>query len=119
MQIPKHPAIVIRREYIEANSLSYKDIENCTGIRGGYLAGILKNKKYLCPLDAIRLARFFGKPDKFFVLLQAHHQAALALRKGGKKIKQVLPLAELKAAIRKEREKVIRRTPTTTEDVAV
>lgn len=119
MKIPKHPAIVIRREYVQANGLTYKDIENCTGIRGSYLADVLRNKKYLCPIDAIRLARFFGKTDKFFLLLQAHHQAAVAMRKGAKKLKQVRTLSELKTAIRKERTKVIRRPSSNAEEQAV
>ena len=121
MKIPKHPATVIRRDYVEANGLNYQDIQNCTGISGGHLADVFKNKKYFNTLDAIRLARFFGKPDNSFVLLQARHQAAWASRssKSAMKIKQVRPLSELKAAIQKERAKVIRRTTLSTKETVV
>ena len=121
MKIPKHPATVIRREYIEANDLSYKDIENCTGINGGRLADILKNKKYFNPLEAVLLALFFGKPYNHFVLLQSRHQAAWAARssKGAKKIKQVRTFAEMKLAIKQERTKIIRRTTATASETAM
>lgn len=116
MKITEHPSKLIKRDFVETNKLTYQDIQNCTGISGSYLAEVFKKRKYLKPLDAIRLAKFFGKQHNYFVLLQARHQAAVTLRDGARKINQVRTLAEMKTAIQKEKLKVIRRATPSAEE---
>ena len=61
---------------INEYGLSYDEIQSHTGIDANSLKVFLEQKRYLKSLDAIRLARFFGEGDGYFVYLQAEHRAA-------------------------------------------
>ena len=110
-KIPKHPSTVIK-EIIQAEDIILLDVANGIGVSENSLKGMLKGKQYLSPVNAIKIARFFDKPDSHFLVLQAKHQAAIV---GRNKMKiRVNTLSEMRAAIQRERVKTILRRPENT-----
>ena len=99
MIVPEHPAIIIKRDYIDYSGLSYDEIQAHTGIDANSLKVFLEQKRYLHSLDAVRLARFFGEGDGYFVYLQAENRAAKEINgittKKADKLSRITTFAEL------------------------
>lgn len=102
MKIPEHPTTIIKRDYIELHGLSYEEIQKYTGVDAGALKVFLEKKRYLHSLDAIRLARFFGEGDGYFVFMQAIHRASQEIngitRKKAQKLNRIPTLTEVQVA---------------------
>ena len=102
MIVPEHPASIIKRDYIDYSDLSYDEIQAHTGIDANSLKVFIEQKRYLNSLDAIRLARFFGEGDGYFVFLQAEHRASQEVKgivtKKAEKLSRIPTVTEVQAA---------------------
>lgn len=111
-KIPKHPSTVIKQDFIAAEDITYQDVANGIGISESGLRGMLKGKQFISPINAVRMARFFDKPDSHFLVMQARYQSAVIAQKKSKDLRGITSLMELRAAVRRAGRKVVVRKKT-------
>ena len=87
----EHPGTILKEEFIEPFSLSTYKVSQGTGISQTALSQILKGKRKITPNTGIKLARFFGLSDEYFVLLQMHYDMDLEKEKEEANISKIIP----------------------------
>ena len=61
------------------------------GVSASRIHGILKGARSITPDTGLRLARYFGQSDSFWLLLQAKYDTAKALRRMGAALSRISP----------------------------
>lgn len=87
----EHPGMILKEEFIEPFSLSTYKVSQGTGISQTALGQIIKGKRKITPNTGIRLARFFGLSDNYFVLLQLQYDMDLEKEREGANISKIIP----------------------------
>jgi plasmid maintenance system antidote protein VapI len=90
----KHPSTVIKAMMQDEN-ITLFDVANGIGIPENSLKGMLKGRQYLSPVNAVKIARFFGKQDAHFLVLQTKHQASVTGRNANEASKIMNNIKEL------------------------
>ena len=75
--LPVHPGKVIKRE-LEAINISPNKLAVELCVPASRIDRIIKGKRSVTPVTALRLARFFGGSPKFWLKLQSNHDLAVA-----------------------------------------
>ncbi len=87
----EHPGKILKEEFIEPFSLSTYKVSQGTGISQTALGQILKGKRKITPNTGIKLARFFGMSDDYFVLLQMQYDMDIEKEREGTNISKIIP----------------------------
>lgn len=87
----EHPGTILKEEFIEPFSLSTYKVSQGTGISQTALGQILKGNRKITPNTGIKLARFFGLSDEYFVLLQMQYDMDLEKEKEEANISKIIP----------------------------
>jgi len=87
----EHPGMILKEEFIEPFSLSTYKVSQGTGISQTALGQIIKGKRKITPNTGIKLARFFGLSDDYFVLLQMKYDMDLEKEREGANISKIIP----------------------------
>ena len=90
----EHPGIIIKEEFIEALGLTPYTVAKETGISQTALGEILKGKRGVSAVNALRLAKFFGVSENFFSNIQTRYDLDCAKEKAKKKISQITPFVQ-------------------------
>ena len=96
----EHPGIIIKEEFIEALGLTPYAVAKETGISQTALGEILKGKRGVSAVNALKLAKFFGVSENFFSNIQARYDLDCAKEKVGKKILEITPFLQKFEGIR-------------------
>ena len=79
LQIPlEHPGVILREEFIEPLGLTAYIVSKSTGIPQTALGGIFKGERNISTNNALKLSKFFGVSESFFVNVQARYYLDLA-----------------------------------------
>ena len=88
---PIHPGEVILHDYLYPLGMSQYALAKALGITAARLGEIVRGKRAVSPDTALRLARYFGLSDGFFLQLQADHDLMARRRQIGEKLKAIRP----------------------------
>jgi addiction module HigA family antidote len=70
---PIHPGEILLREFLEPMGISQYRLAKDTGVPQTRIADIVHGRRSISPDTALRLSRFFGMSDGFWINLQAHY----------------------------------------------
>ncbi|HEX8317706.1 HigA family addiction module antitoxin [Longimicrobium sp.] len=70
---PIHPGEILREEFMRPLGLSQARLARDIGVPARRIAGIVRGKRTVTAETALRLARFFGTSERFWLNLQAHY----------------------------------------------
>lgn len=91
---PIHPGETLREEFLEPMGLSAYRLARDIGVPLTRITAILDGKRAITADTALRLSRFFGLSERFWIDLQAGHDLALAKAALGARLDtEVRPLA--------------------------
>ena len=91
---PLHPGEILRDEFLDPMGLTAYRLAKEIKIPLTRVAAILAGKRSITAETALRLARYFGQSESFWLSLQASHDLDVARTKHGKTIKRdVAPCA--------------------------
>ncbi len=90
----EHPGIIIKEEFVEALGLTPYAVAKETGISQTALGEILKGKRGVSAVNALRLAKFFGVSENFFSNIQTRYDLDCAKEKAGKKLLDITPFTQ-------------------------
>jgi len=91
-QIPlEHPGIIIKEEFIESLELTPYAVAKGTGIPQTALGEILKGKRNISAINALKLSKFFGISEDYFINIQTRYNLDLAKEKAKKPLSKIVP----------------------------
>jgi addiction module HigA family antidote len=70
---PIHPGEILLREFLEPMGISQYRLAKDTDVPQTRIADIVHGRRSISPDTALRLSRFFGMSDGFWINLQAHY----------------------------------------------
>jgi len=91
-QIPlEHPGIIIKEEFIEPLELTPYAVSKETGISQTALGEILKGKRNISAINALKLSKYFGVSENFFINIQTRYNLDLAKEKAKVPLSKIVP----------------------------
>ena len=88
-----HPGEILLEEFLAPMGLSQNRIARAMGVPPRRINEIVHGKRSITADTALRLARYFGTSEQFWMGLQADHDLEAARRQLGRRLDQVEPYA--------------------------
>lgn len=89
---PVHPGDILREEFMEPLEISQYRLAKETHVSPRRINEIVKGQRAVTADTALRLARFFGTSDMFWLNLQARYELDMQREKLGRHLAVVRPL---------------------------
>lgn len=86
----EHPGIVLKEAFIEAFELTPYAVAKETGITQTALGEILKGKRSISAVNALKLSKFFGVSESYFLNLQTKYNLDIAKEKSQKPLAKII-----------------------------
>lgn len=77
----EHPGIILKEEFLEPYGISAYQLAKKTGIDKMTLNAILKGKRAITPNTALKISKFFGLSERFWINLQSDYDIRMAKQK--------------------------------------
>jgi addiction module HigA family antidote len=93
---PIHPGEILAEEFLEPLEISQYRLAKDVSVPARRINEIVQGKRGVSADTALRLARYFGTSERFWINLQSHYDLELQKDKLGPRLKK--EVAELKRA---------------------
>ena len=87
----EHPGIILKEEFIEALGLTPYAVSKETGISQTALGEILKGKRGITAVNGLKLSKFFGMSESYFLNLQTKYDIDIAKENTKKPLANIIP----------------------------
>ena len=87
----EHPGTILKEEFIDPLGLTVYKVSKETKIDQTALGQILRGKRKITPANALKLSKFFGMSEEYFLNLQARYDLDLAKENGKNTICRIIP----------------------------
>ncbi len=91
----EHPGIILKEEFMEPYSVSAYRLAKETGIDKMTLSGILRGLRTITPQTALKLSKFFGLSEKFWINLQTDYDLRITKHKLSKDLDKIHTLPQI------------------------
>jgi antitoxin HigA-1 len=89
---PVHPGELLREEFLEPMGITAYQLAKDIGVPAPRVYDVVAEKRGISPDTALRLSRYFGMSEGYWVNAQAHYDLQVAKDRGGDRIeKEVRP----------------------------
>jgi antitoxin HigA-1 len=92
---PVSPGELLEEEFLKPLGLTKYRLAKSIDVPAQRIGDIVSGKRGISAETDLRLCRFFGLSDGWWLRLQAHYDTAIARRKIGKKLDKIVPLKEV------------------------
>jgi antitoxin HigA-1 len=92
---PVSPGEMLEEEFLVPLGMTKYRLAKSIGVPAQRVGDIIAGKRGISADTDLRLCRFFGLSDGWWLRLQASHDTALARRKMGKVLEKIVPLREV------------------------
>jgi addiction module HigA family antidote len=89
---PIHPGEILFEEFLEPLHLSQNRLANAIGVPPRRINEIVLGKRRITADTALRMSRFFGTSERFWMNLQSRFDLELERDRIGKELEQIKPL---------------------------
>jgi addiction module HigA family antidote len=91
---PVHPGEMLREEWLEPLDMNANQLAKALGVNRQSVYEIVNEKRGLSAEMALRLARWAGTSDRFWINLQTHYDLEMVKDREGERIeREVTPVA--------------------------
>ena len=90
----EHPGVILKEEFIEPLGITVYSVSKGTGIPQTALSEIIKGKRNISAINALKLSKFFSVSESFFMNIQTRYDLDLAKEKAEKPLSKITPLAK-------------------------
>jgi antitoxin HigA-1 len=87
----EYPGIILKEEFIEALALTPYAVSKETGISQTALGEILKGKRGISAVNGLKLSKFFGMSESYFLNLQTKYDLDVARENSKKPLANIIP----------------------------
>ena len=70
----EHPGNILKEEFLEPLELSNYAVSKATGISQTALGEIIKGKRKISTTNGLRLSKYFGLSDDYFIKIQMQYE---------------------------------------------
>lgn len=95
MIAPVSPGEMLEEEFLKPLHLSKYRLAKSIGVPAQRIGDIVAGKRSITADTDLRLCRFFGLSEGWWLRLQAAYDTAIARRKMGKALEKIVPLKEV------------------------
>ncbi len=88
----EHPGILLKEEFIEPLEISVYAVAKGTGIPQTALSEIIKGKRNISAINALKLSKYFAVSENYFMNIQTRYDLDLAKEKAKKPLSKIKPL---------------------------
>jgi len=99
---PVHPGEVLKAEFLDEIGVSAYALAKALCVPANRVTAIINGERAITAETALRLARFFGTTDFFWMNLQSNYELAVARQRDAARIKQEVVRYTPPQAARKE-----------------
>jgi addiction module HigA family antidote len=90
---PVHPGELLREEFLEPMEITAYQLAKAIGVPAPRIYDIVAEKRGISPDTALRLSRYFGMSEGYWINAQAHYEKEVTKDQSGERIrKEVKPL---------------------------
>jgi len=90
---PTHPGDMLLEEFLEPMGITQRELSEAIHVPYQRVNEIVNKKRGITPSTALRLAKFFGVSEDFWLSLQLRYDLYKARKKEAKEIKAIRPIA--------------------------
>ena len=94
----EHPGIILKEEFMEPYGVTAYKLVQETGIDKMTINGILKGIRKITPVTGLKLSKFFGLSERFWINLQADYDTRKAKLQIADDLNDIHTLPEVVAA---------------------
>lgn len=87
-----HPGVFLLEEYLEPMGISQYRVAKDIGIPLSRINAIVNGKRSITADTAIRLAKYFGMSEQFWLNAQAHYDLEVAKARNAAEFRAIAPL---------------------------
>jgi antitoxin HigA-1 len=98
---PVSPGEMLEEEFLKPLGLTKYRLAKSIGVPAQRIGDIVAGKRSVTADTDLRLCRFFGLSEGWWLRLQGMHDTALARRKMGKALEKIVPLREWQQKVSK------------------
>jgi addiction module HigA family antidote len=91
----EHPGIILKEEFMEPYKISAYRLSKETGIDKMTLSGVLRGLRNITPQTALKLSKFFGLSEKFWINLQIDYDLRITKHELHKDLDKIHTLQEI------------------------
>lgn len=84
-----HPGDVLRDDFLVGSAISVEEVGQATGLNPARITAILNRQQDIDAATDLRLARYFGMSDGFFLRLQNHWDIEEVLRSQSEELSSI------------------------------
>lgn len=88
------PGVILKEEFMDPYGVSLNQLVQKTGISETILSGILAGTHSITPVWGLKLSKFFGLSERFWVNLQMDYDIRVAKFKIGNELETIHPLPD-------------------------
>lgn len=93
-----HPGEILRHEFLDEIGMSQNALAQAIGVPGNRIHAIVNGTRSVTAETDLRLCRFFGLSEGYFLRLQNAHDTLEAKRRIGAEVEMIAPYKPLAAA---------------------
>ncbi len=86
-----HPGEILLQEFLDPMGISQYRLAKEVGLQQSRIGAIVNGQRAMTPDTALRLSKFFGTSDDFWITLQAHYDAATTKEKIADELEEIRP----------------------------
>jgi addiction module HigA family antidote len=90
---PIHPGEVLLQEYLEPFGVTQHKLAVAIGVPPRWINEIVHGKRRISADSALRLARYFGTTERFWLNLQSRHDLEVERDRLARTLEEIQPLA--------------------------
>lgn len=95
--VPVHPGAILREEFIEALDLTPYKVAKAINVPLPRLNDIVRETRGVSPEMGLRLSRFFGTSEEYWINLQADYERRIQKAKLTKQLEKIQPIGNANA----------------------
>ena len=89
---PTHPGDMLREEFLDPMGITQRELSNAIHVPYQRVNEIVNKKRGITPSTALRLSKFFGVSEDFWLSLQLRWDLYKARKTEAKEIKAIRPM---------------------------
>lgn len=88
---PTHPGEMLREEFLKPMGLSQRELAKAIRVPYQRVNGVVNGRRGITPSTALRLARYFGNSEGFWMNLQLRWDLYKARREEARALREIRP----------------------------
>jgi antitoxin HigA-1 len=91
---PVHPGEILKADFLDPLNMSINSLSRCVKVPRARLSDIVRGRRGITADTAMRLARYFGVSEQFWMNLQSHYELEVAKEAYGDRLaREIKPRA--------------------------